>query len=492
MSLKFRTGTAQMGARLLCCTIVFFSLTCLAEDLFAQARPLRLSEPVDSVVSDLRTYIPGRMAEANVPGLSIALIRDNRVVWTEGFGVTSRWTGKRVTPETVFETASVSKVVTAYVALRLVDQGRLSLDQPIDTYLREPWLPPSRYAGLITMRHLLSHSSGLGDDVMFVDKTIRFEPGSSFFYSGVGFQCAQEIIEQVTGKSLEQSARALVFEPLGMSASSFTGRPDVMAHMANGHMSYSLPLLSFLVLFTVILVVFCVTALPLNRTLTGRWRPTNRLIPFLCIPAFVLTVALLYLVIGSAFPNLIWVAVACALVFLAGLILSLIAARRVAALLPFRRRRRGVQAVFSTVWMIVTFLILLSLAGRLIGPVPANGAMAPSAVGSLRASAPDLATFLIELARPKHLAPRTHVQIGSIQVSDSQDFSWGLGVGIQHSANGDALWQNGITFAFRSMMVIYPKQGHGVVVLTNSTSGLPVAYDTAERALGGKAAWKHF
>ena len=142
--------------------------------------------------------------------------------------------------------------------------------------------------------------------------------------------------------------------------------------------------------------------------------------------------------------------------------------------------------------MVVTFITLLTIAGSFTGPVLTNASMEPSAIGSLLASAPDLAIFLIELASPRYLSAGVHTQIGSVQVSDTQDFSWGLGIGIQHSTNGDALWQNGMTFAFRSVMVIYPNEGHGVVVLTNSASGLPVAYDVAERALGGKARWKYF
>jgi hypothetical protein len=83
-------------------------------------------------------------------------------------------------------------------------------------------------------------------------------------------------------------------------------------------------------------------------------------------------------------------------------------------------------------------------------------------------------------------------QIDSVQVTINQDFSWGLGIGIQHTIHGDAIWQNANTLAFRGIMVMYPREAHGVVVLTNCDSGLSVAYDIAEKALGGKAKWKFF
>ena len=108
-----------------------------------QERPLRLSEPIETVVADLKSYIPEYMREEDIPGVAIALIREGKVVWTEGFGVVNTITTKPVTSETLFEVASNSKVITAYIALRLVDQGRLSLDEPLNTYLTEPWLPPS-------------------------------------------------------------------------------------------------------------------------------------------------------------------------------------------------------------------------------------------------------------------------------------------------------------------------------------------------------------
>ena len=83
-------------------------------------------------------------------------------------------------------------------------------------------------------------------------------------------------------------------------------------------------------------------------------------------------------------------------------------------------------------------------------------------------------------------------ELRTTQVAINEHFSWGLGPGIQHSVHGEALWQMGMTFGFRSVMVIYPEHGLGVVVLTNSDDGLPVAYDIAARALGGKTRWSEF
>ncbi len=80
--------------------------------------------------------------------------------------------------------ASISKVVTAYIALQLVDQGLLSLDEPLDTYLTESWLPASEYRDVVTLRQVLSHSSGLGASLL-LNRDVQFSPGSHYFYSGI-------------------------------------------------------------------------------------------------------------------------------------------------------------------------------------------------------------------------------------------------------------------------------------------------------------------
>lgn len=111
------------------------------------------------------------MREKDIPGVTIALIRDGKVVWIGGFGVVNTITAKPVTSETLFEVASNSKVVTAYIALQLVDQGRLSLDESLNAYLPKPWLPPSEYRNAVTLPArcfltprdlaLVSHSTGI-------------------------------------------------------------------------------------------------------------------------------------------------------------------------------------------------------------------------------------------------------------------------------------------------------------------------------------------
>lgn len=451
--------------------------------------PLRHAEPLGAVVADLERYIPERMDASRVPGLAIALVREGRVAWAAGFGVANRLSGTQVTPETAFEVASNSKVVTAYAALRLVDQGRLTLDEPLAGSLTTPWLPPSGYAGEITLRHVASHSSGLKDNDLFpVDKAIVFRPGSAFAYSGVGFLYMQEAVEQVTGSSLENAAHTLVFEPLGMASSSFAGRADLDPRMASGHISYALPLLFFLIPFVGIFFVLVLVGVVVRRIRAGMWRPSRNLMAGNAAVAAVTTVLLVSVTLGRVVPNLALLAVLSALAFSFACALAAFLLRRMIWRLvspPMRRR-----LFILSIGVIVVALVWVS-AGT-TGPMPNLLSPPPSAVGSLTTTAPDLATFLAEVASPRLLDAETASQLRTAQIAINEDFSWGLGIGIQHSDQGDALWQNGITPGFRSVMVIYPEHQWGVVVLTNSDDGAQLAYDVASRALGGKARWSSF
>jgi CubicO group peptidase (beta-lactamase class C family) len=425
------------------------------------------------------------MAEGNVPGLSIALIRDGEMIWTEGFGVTNTITHKPVGPETTFEVASNSKVVTAYTALCLVEQDKLSLDEPLGAFLAQPWLPPSEYGDQITLRHLASHSSGLTDNIFPMDKSITFQPGSDFLYSGVAALYMQQGIEQVTGQSLEETSRELVFEPLGMSSSSFVNSTVVRSRMANGHISYSFPLLSFAVPFAVIFACLSIIGILFRRIQTGEWLPTPKLMVGTSIVAAILVILILIFEMGKALPNLTLLTALCAAGFAIVFTITFLFGQGIISRLPATWQRTVRQRVLTIIWAVLSLVLLLWLSGLITGPIPTEPGPQPSAVGSLRASAPDLAAFLIELAEPQHLSEDLAAQIRIPQVSAGSDMSWGLGPGIQHGVQGDSLWQYGQTFGYRSLMVIYPEYGLGVVVLTNSDQGLPVAFDVAQRALGG-------
>ena len=202
----------------------------------APARAAHSSASPDPAIARLEKRIPELMREGDVPGLSIALLRNGKPSWVGNFGVKNTRTKEPVTDDTVFEAASLSKPVFTYAVLKLIDQGKLGLDVPLSNYLAKPYLEGDDRLAKITTRIVLSHRTGFrnwrGDGNPL---KIYFLPGERFSYSGEGFIYLQTAVEQITGKPLNDVMNELVFAPLCMVSSSYVWRSDFDARTAYGH-----------------------------------------------------------------------------------------------------------------------------------------------------------------------------------------------------------------------------------------------------------------
>jgi CubicO group peptidase (beta-lactamase class C family) len=180
--------------------------------------------------------IPALMEKAGVPGLSIAVIRDGKTVWGGNFGVQNATTKTPVTANTRFNVGSLSKPVFAYGVLKLVDAGKLKLDEPLAPYLPKEMTEGDARFKQITARFVLSHRTGFpnwpGDGKPLV---IHFTPGERFSYSGAGMVFLQKAVEKITGKPLNDYMQEAVFAPLGMKHSSYVWNAAVENEVAVGH-----------------------------------------------------------------------------------------------------------------------------------------------------------------------------------------------------------------------------------------------------------------
>ncbi|HUN22876.1 MAG TPA: serine hydrolase domain-containing protein [Anaerolineales bacterium] len=472
---------------------------------------LRLQESPEAIISELQTFIPKRMVDYGVPGVAVAYIRAGELVWTEGFGVTRSFGGQPVTPGTVFEVASNGKVVTALLALQSVQDGTLALDTSANDYLTSEWLAPSQYRSSITLRQILSHTSGLSNQVSWADGRIAFPPGSDFAYSGIGFNYLQAILEQTSGQSINELAQTRIFTPLGMTHSSFVDNPTWEKQLAYGHLSYG-SIFGYLAGPAVLAWLAClVSVLIFWRWLAGwlkkrriwqafptRWRPTFTNAGHWHAPIW--QIAMLY-AIGMLAGLLIirrYVYIGRSLALFTALMVSASALLTVfiykLTTTSFWRWLKARSALIRVGIKVGIAAISLALTGYLMRgvamPVPVSSYRNARAAFTLRSTAPDLARFLIELARPTLLSNELNQAMRTPQVRLSEDISWGLGAGLQHSDDGTAIWQWGKNIPFDSLMVIYPEQGVGIVVLTNSGNGLDLAREIAHQALGGKAVWQ--
>jgi len=169
-----------------------------------------------------------------IPGMSVAVIKDSKVVYHRGLGVKNTLTQESVTDDTVFEAASMTKPVCAYIVLRLVDRGVLKLDTPLYTYLPyEDIAYDDRYK-LITARMVLTHRSGF-PNWRNGKLDIKFTPGTQFSYSGEGFVYLGKVVEKLTGKKLVQLCQEEVFEPLGIEHASLVWTEEMAKLTATGH-----------------------------------------------------------------------------------------------------------------------------------------------------------------------------------------------------------------------------------------------------------------
>jgi len=179
----------------------------------------------------LEKEIPRLMEKADIPGLSMAVIQNGEIFWSGAFGVRSRETNEPVDENTIFEAASLTKTITAVAALKLVEREELDLDKPLAEYLPYPKLAGDERYKKITARHILTHTSGLPN---WGDKLIR-EPGKLYGYSGEGFLYLGRTTEKISGMSLEEFAKKEIFEPLGMSRTSYIWNDLYDENGAAGH-----------------------------------------------------------------------------------------------------------------------------------------------------------------------------------------------------------------------------------------------------------------
>lgn len=212
------------------------SLALLRVDPGGAARPRTL----EAQVALLERLVPALMSELQVPGVSVALIRDRALCWAKGFGVRSVETRQPVGPDTVFEAASMSKPVLGLLAMQRVQAGRLDLDGPLEALGAELQVPEQPERRLLTARMALSHTTGYpnwrpGGEEEEGPLPLRFQPGTRFGYSGEGIFYLQRQLERLEGQPLDRWAHADLFGPLGLSGTGFCWTPALGARQATGH-----------------------------------------------------------------------------------------------------------------------------------------------------------------------------------------------------------------------------------------------------------------
>jgi CubicO group peptidase (beta-lactamase class C family) len=182
------------------------------------------------------------MQKENVPGMQVVYTK-GATVRTYSLGVRRAGTAQAVAASSIFQAASLGKVVLAYTTLRLLDRGVLDLDKPLLAYYPYPRLLPEPRASKITARMVLAHTTGLPNwaenPTSSTWKTsalhLKYAPDSCWNYSGEGYVFLQKTLEHLTSKSFETLAQEEVFRPLGLKNSSFIWQAKFEATACAGH-----------------------------------------------------------------------------------------------------------------------------------------------------------------------------------------------------------------------------------------------------------------
>lgn len=312
--------------------------------------------PAAQLITAMQQFIPAQMQAYDVPGASVALIRQARIVWAGAFGVMHVESRHPLGTASVFEAASLSKPVVTAAALKLRSRGLLDIDTLLSTYVAGETIEPTAPLDQLTARMVLCHTTGLQNWLWQTGEKphLHFTPGSRFSYSGLGFKYLQTVMEHITGEPLAQHVQREVLAPLGMRHSSFVWRDDYAADAATGHNEDGKPV--------------------------DKWKPAH------------------------------------------------------------------------------------AIAGA-----------------SLHTTPMDYARFLISLMNSQNGAA---IQMLRPRARITEDLSWGMGIGLAHTHNGDLFWHWGDNGAFKAFCMGSHSQRAGIVLLTNGANGLRLCEAALRMTMG--------
>lgn len=199
------------------------------------------------VADEVDDLVRAEIKRLNIPGVSIAVVRDGKIIKEAGYGFANLEHEVPARPETIYQSGSVGKQFTATLVMLLVEDGKLGLDDLISKHLPQA---PELWKD-ITVRHLLTHTSGLGDPYLKIDLTrnytddqlmaiegtipLRFPPGTKWAYSNTGYHVLGFLCNKVGGKFYGDQLVERIFKPFGMTTARMINEHDIIPHRAAGY-----------------------------------------------------------------------------------------------------------------------------------------------------------------------------------------------------------------------------------------------------------------
>ncbi len=468
----------RLGALAFC---LLCGIPCLSQD-----RTSLIELPDAELAQRLSKLVTAEIQRERIPGLALALIRNNTIVFDGAWGYANTFTGSKLTNRTIFDAASLGKPIAAYVALTLVNRGVLGLDRPLHDISNDGYLQSNKLTDAITLRQVLTHTSGLPNEVWHVTSKTVSQPGKEFRYSGNGFMYLQHALEVRTGRSFDALAGDIVFGPMGMTSSAYVKRSGFGDRTANGHVPLSLlaHFLSMFILWAAIIVA--PVGLVVHRVARRQWLPGPRGVVCLVLGSAVLALGIPPYFLGLSILQLTGpvTLLICAVMLFFGRLWDMVLTR----LLPQAFHRLGTLLAFGA-GLFSGMVLADSSAIRGDVPIPVSYPRQANAASSLHSTAVDLARFFAELSKQAGQNRGIGMLMAQPAVDVGDRISWGLGIGVSKDNLGTALWQWGDNPGSQSLALVYPSSQVGIVVLTNGLGGAAVARELARTILGSDGQW---
>jgi CubicO group peptidase (beta-lactamase class C family) len=239
----------------------FFNLSLIlliAVSLYTMPARSGATQSASGDFAGVEHYVQAVMAALPIPGMAVAVVRGDQMVYLQGFGTANR-AGDPVTPQTPFPLASVTKSFTSLAVQQLAAAGKLNLDASLQTYLPEFQLADSQAAAAITLRHLMAHTSAISqsegtqpylhDPATTLPAALAklakyqpaYRPGEKYDYSNWNFILLGEVVARASGQPYAQYVQAQILNPLGMKNSTFADYHTIPGAATGNYISFGLP-----------------------------------------------------------------------------------------------------------------------------------------------------------------------------------------------------------------------------------------------------------
>jgi CubicO group peptidase (beta-lactamase class C family) len=209
---------------------------------------LWMVSPASARADKVDDYVQAQMREQQIPGLSIAVVQDGKVVKAQGYGLANVELNVAATPETLYQSGSIGKQFTATLVMMLIEEGKMGLEDPVSKYIPDA---PAIWRD-ITLHRLLTHTSGISNGLyakidmrkdytedemiqLIAAQPLDFQPGEKWSYSNPGYVTLGILIHKATGKFYGDLLRERIFGPLGMTTARIIDEADIIPNRAAGY-----------------------------------------------------------------------------------------------------------------------------------------------------------------------------------------------------------------------------------------------------------------